>query len=107
MGVRIGWTQPGENRAATISHAGSTIGGFPDADDEDAKRDLRWFRNMWLANEDLATLFLAALTADPSGWPTPGIVVNGVSNNRDMAWNIAATTDLLGYRPRHDLHEEL
>ncbi len=107
VSVRIGWTQPGDNAAATISHAGSTIGGFPKAETSDAKRDLRWFRNMWLSNADLEALFLAAVSADPAGWPAPGIVVNGMSANRDMDWNIAEATRLLGYRPRHDLYAEL
>ena len=107
VSIRIGWTQPGGNAAATISHAGSTIGGFPKADTADARRDLRWFRNMWLANDDLGALFLAAASADPATWPTPGIVVNGVSANRGMDWDIEEPTRLLGYRPRHDLYAEL
>jgi hypothetical protein len=107
VSVRIGWAQPGENRAETISHAGSTIGGFPDASDEAARRDLRWFRSMWLANHDLASLFIAALTADAAEWPAPGIVVNGMSNNRNMPWDIATTGRLLGYRPAHDLYAEI
>jgi nucleoside-diphosphate-sugar epimerase len=107
VSVRIGWTQTGENRAATISHAGSHIGGFPEAKDDDAKRDLRWFRNMWLANEDFTALFLAAISSDPSAWPTPGIVVNGMSNNRGMDWDVTETTRLLGYKPKHDLYAEL
>ena len=107
VSIRIGWAQPGENRAATISHAGSTIGGFPQARDDTAKRDLRWFRNMWLANTDLTALFLATVTADPSRWAAPGIVVNGMSNNRGMDWDIETTSDLLRYRPQRNFYAEL
>lgn len=107
VSLRIGWTQPGENRAATISHAGSVIGGFPAVASDEARRDLRWFRNMWLANDDLEGLVLAAVAADASGWPTPGIVVNAMSANRGMDWDIAATERLLGYRCRHDLYAEI
>jgi nucleoside-diphosphate-sugar epimerase len=107
VSVRIGWAQPGDNRAATISHAGSVIGGMPAADSPDARRDLRWFRNMWLSNVDLAAVFLAAVIADPAGWPAPGIVVNGMSGNRDMDWDVATTTRLLGYRPTSDLYAEI
>lgn len=102
VSIRIGWAQPGENRPETISHAGSVIGGIPKAETEEARRDLRWFRGMWLANADLAALILAAISADPAPWPTPGIVVNGVSDNRDMAWDVATTTRLLGYRPMQE-----
>ena len=107
VSIRIGWAQPGDNRAATISHAGSVIGGMPAADTDETRRDLRWFRSMWLSNQDLATLFLAAVAADPAGWPAPGIVVNGMSANRDMDWDIEATRRLLGYRPSDDLFAAL
>ena len=106
VGVRIGWAQPGDNQARTISHAGSVIGGFPAADTEAAKRDLRWFRNMWLANADLEGVFLAAIRADPGSWPTPGIVVNAVSDNRGMDWDLEAARRWLAYAPRHDLYAE-
>ena len=86
VSVRIGWAQPGDNLARTISHAGSVIGGMPEATSEDARRDLRWFRNMWLSNRDLAAIFLAAVTADAAAWPAPGVVVNGTSANRGTDW---------------------
>lgn len=107
VSVRIGWAQPGDNLAGTISHAGSVIGGMPGATTATARRDLRWFRNMWLSNPDLAALFLASVLADPAGWPAPGIVVNGMSANRDMDWDLAATVELLGYAPGSDLYAEL
>ena len=107
VSVRIGWAQPGENRAATISHAGSVIGGIPEARDDDARRDLRWFRGMWLSNADLAAIFVAAVSADPAAWPVPGIVVNGMSGNAGMGWDIGSTERLLGYRPGSDMQREL
>ena len=107
VSLRIGWAQLGENRAATISHAGSVIGGMPAATTDDARRDLRWFRNMWLSNPDLAGLFLAAVAADPTGWPAPGVVLNAMSDNRGMDWDIALTQSLLGHRPGSDMQAEL
>ncbi|MDX7951978.1 NAD(P)-dependent oxidoreductase [Lichenihabitans sp. Uapishka_5] len=107
VALRIGWAQPGDNRPDTISHAGSVIGGLPEADTPEARRDLRWFRGMWLSNPDLAALALAAVSADPSAWPQPGIVVNGVSNNRDTDWDLASGARLIGYRPGSDLFAEL
>ena len=107
VSVRIGWAQPGENLARTISHAGSVIGGMPEAKDEVSRRDLRWFRNMWLSNADLAGLFLAAVTANSGAWPVPGIVVNGMSANRDMDWDMSGATQWLGYQPQDDLYTQI
>jgi NAD(P)-dependent dehydrogenase (short-subunit alcohol dehydrogenase family) len=107
VSVRIGWAQPGENLARTISHAGSVIGGIPEAKDEEARRDLRWFRNMWLSNRDLAAIFLAAVSADAAAWPAPAVVVNGVSANRDTDWDLSGARQWLGYRPQDDLHTEI
>ena len=83
------------------------IGGFPAVTSPEAERDLRWFRGMWLANDDLRGLVLAALTTDPSSWPAPAVVVNAMSANCGMAWDIAATERLLGYRCCHDLYTEI
>ena len=107
VSVRIGWAQPGENLARTVSHAGSVIGGMPEAKDEEQRRDLRWFRNMWLSNADLAGLFLAAVTANSEAWPAPGIVVNGMSANRDMDWDMSGATQWLGYQPQDDLYTQI
>src|SRR3712207_4596865 len=87
--VRIGWCQPGENRPETINTSGlpgEAVDQSPGAD-----RDLRWFRNMWLSNRDFAAVIERALLADAASWPQPGIVVNGMSANRDMPWDVEST----------------
>jgi nucleoside-diphosphate-sugar epimerase len=97
--VRIGWCQPGDNRPETINTSGlpgEAVDQSPGAD-----RDLRWFRNMWLSNRDFAAVIERALLADAS-WPQPGIVVNGMSANRDMPWDVESTRRLIGYEPRDD-----
>ena len=97
VSVRIGWCQPGANRPETLSAAGTPKAvGTPGQ----AAHDLRWFQDMWLSNADFAAVMLAALTADAVGWPAPAIVVNGMSANRDMPWEIASAAALIGYRPQ-------
>lgn len=101
VALRIGWCQPGQNHPSTISASGTPHSRF-DALDAVAQRDLAWFRGMWLSNRDLLGYFSAALRADAAGWPTPGIVVNAVSNNAGMAWSLANAADRLGFAPADD-----
>ena len=82
--VRIGWCQPGANRPETLS-------------------DNTWFRTMWLSNRDFCHLFTRALEANSSHWPDGCVIVNGMSNNAGMVWNLEATRDYLGYDPRDDV----
>ena len=103
MATRIGWCQPGDNLPETINLAGTPGAAAEPPRDASEARDLRWFRNMWLSNRDFLDLFERALLADPAGWPAPGIVVNGMSANRDMGWDIETTRRLIGYRPQDDL----
>jgi nucleoside-diphosphate-sugar epimerase len=105
VSVRIGWCQPGENRPTTINPSG--IVGEPPALGPEAERDLRWFRGMWLSNRDFVHLMEQSLLADASGWPAPGIVVNGMSANRDMVWDIETAGHLLGYAPQDDLWRQI
>ncbi len=80
VALRIGWVQPGENRPETL----------PDD----------WARAMWLSNADLVRLFECAVEADLGD--RAGVVVNGMSNNRGTRWDLAATAELIGYRPEDD-----
>jgi len=108
VSARVGWTQPGENRPETISHSGVASRNVRSAmlSDED-RRALRWYRNMWLSNGDLARLFIAAVQADASGWEAPAIIVNGVSNNAGTDWDLSAGRRLIGYEPQDDLYAAL
>jgi len=103
--VRIGWRQPGENRPETINTSG--LPGEDASIGPDTERDLRWFRNMWLSNRDFTAVMERALLADAKAWPQPGIVVNGMSANRDMPWDIEATRRLIGYEPQDDIWEHV
>ena len=106
VALRIGWCQPGENLPNTISPTGKPIDGT-EAQDDTAKRDLRWFRNMWLSNRDFIGIVQASILADATRWPAPGIVVNAMSNNRDAPWDLEPTVKYLGFQPSDDIWNEL
>jgi nucleoside-diphosphate-sugar epimerase len=100
VSLRIGWCQPGDNRPGTMTASG--IPGEPGPDTPEAARTLAWFRGMWLSNRDLLAAVSAAVTADASRWPAPAIVVNAMSANAGMAWDLAAARNLIGYAPQDD-----
>jgi uronate dehydrogenase len=83
IAVRIGWVRPAENRP----------------EDVPAERG-PWFRLMWLSNHDYCQLMERCLRAD---LPTPFVVVNGMSANTGMRWDIEPTRRLLGYAPQDDV----
>ncbi len=103
VAVRIGWCQPGDNRPETLNATGVSGAMSADETDAEAARDLAWFRNMWLSNQDFTHLFERAISADAADWPEPALIVNGMSDNRGMLWDIAPTRDLLDYRPADDV----
>ena len=108
VSVRIGWCQPGENRPETLSATGDPgidPGSAEAHPDPDGYRWAeRWFRQMWLSNRDFAHLFERAINADASAWPSPSIVVNGMSDNSGMAWSLDETRRYLGYQPLDDVN---
>ena len=59
-----------------------------------------WFRLMWLSDRDLAHLMDRCLVAD---LPAKFVIVNGVSNNTGMMWDLEPGRRLLGYHPRDDI----
>lgn len=108
VSLRVGWALPGDNDPADISISGSPAGqGATTESDAESARTLRWFRNMWLSNEDFERLVLASVTADAVGWPQTGIIVNGVSANSGSDWSIAAGKRLIGYVPQDDLYARI
>jgi NAD+ dependent glucose-6-phosphate dehydrogenase len=78
--VRIGWVQRGANRA------------------EDLPTDRGdWFRQMWLSNHDFCHLMECCIEADET---IRFEVVNGMSNNLGMPWDLEHTRQVVGYQPR-------
>jgi uronate dehydrogenase len=83
IAVRIGAIRPGDNRAAD----------FP-------TNRLAWFRLMWLSNRDYCQLMTRCIEADPS---LRFAVVNGMSNNSGMRWDLDGSRALVGYEPQDDI----
>jgi NAD+ dependent glucose-6-phosphate dehydrogenase len=83
IAVRIGWVRPGENLARDIPPERGP-----------------WFRLMWLSNRDACQLLERCLLAD---LPAPFVLVNGMSANTGMRWDIDASRRLLGYEPQDDV----
>jgi nucleoside-diphosphate-sugar epimerase len=78
LALRIGYCQPGENRPGPHMLFG------------------RWGQEMWLSNEDWAQAVQRSCTAPFSG----AAVVNVMSENAGMRWDLADTERLIGYRPQ-------
>ena len=78
IAVRIGWVQSGDNPLPDPSNGSE------------------WLNRMWLSNQDFCQLFEKCITADPS---IRYAVVNGMSNNAGMRWDIEHTRDVVGYKP--------
>jgi hypothetical protein len=62
---------------------------------------------MWLSNRDFVAVFERALLSDHTHWREPGIVVNGMSANQGMPWDVESTRQLIGYEPQDDVWEHL
>ncbi len=101
VSLRIGWCQVGENRPESISSTGLPDRG-EDAEDAQVAHDTKWFRNMWLSNADFLQVVDCAITASSQPWPTPSIVVNAMSNNKGMPWNLKQTRQMIGFEPKDD-----
>jgi NAD+ dependent glucose-6-phosphate dehydrogenase len=80
IALRLGWVQSGENRPETL----------PDD----------WARLLWLSNEDMADLFESAVEADLGD--RTFLVVNGMSNNSGMRWDLTEAVEWLGFEPADD-----
>ncbi|HEY9717144.1 MAG TPA: NAD(P)-dependent oxidoreductase [Trichormus sp.] len=81
VAIRIGWVcRIGDNR--------------PDDLPKDAPT---WFKRMWLSTPDMCRLMEQAITVALK--PKTFLVVNGMSDNEGMVWNIEETKALLGYAP--------
>jgi len=84
ISVRIGWVWRGNNVPEELP----------------ADRG-EWFRNMWLSDGDFLQLMECCLSAD---LPEPFLIVNGMSRNTGMRWDIDSTARVLGYQPRDDVN---
>lgn len=84
IAVRIGWVwRAGANEPANLP----------------AERG-EWFRLMWLSDRDYLQLMDRCLVAD---LPTKFVVVNGMSANTGMPWDLEPGRRFLGYEPQDDI----
>jgi len=84
IAVRIGWVRPGENRAQDVPMERGP-----------------WFRLMWLSNRDFCQLMERCMVANLS---ERFVVVNGMSRNTGMRWDIGYTRRVMGYQPKDDVN---
>lgn len=83
IAVRIGWVWRGDN----------TPSGLPTDREE-------WFRRMWFSDRDYCQLMECCITAASD---LRFAIVNGMSANSGMRWDLSATRRLLGYEPLDDV----
>jgi uronate dehydrogenase len=83
IAVRIGWMWRGLN----------VPGELP------AERG-EWFRNMWLSDRDFLHLMECCLTGP---LPEPFQIVNGMSANAGMRWDLTTARTILKYCPQDDV----
>ena len=84
IAVRIGWVWRGVNQPSELP----------------AERG-EWFRDMWLSDPDFLHLMDCCLSAP---LPEPFRIVNGMSANAGMRWDLTTAHTLLGYSARDDVH---
>jgi NAD+ dependent glucose-6-phosphate dehydrogenase len=77
LALRVGWCQPGDNRPGAHMAYG------------------RWGQELWLSNDDWRQAVQRACTAPLEGFA----VVNVMSDNVGMRWDLTDTERVLGYRP--------
>lgn len=83
IAVRVGWVQAGANRV----------------DDMPADMD-EWTRLMWLSNGDLCRLLDACVSAPLR---ERFLIVNGMSANHGMRWDVDQARQAIGYVPEDGL----
>ena len=98
VSLRIGWCQPGVNLPETLNATGVPGDAVPE--DAEGRRAYGWFRGMWLSNGDFVRIVERAILTDASSWSTPAVVINAMSANKDMVWNLDEARAYLGYAPQ-------
>jgi len=82
IAIRIGWVcRIGDNRPEDLPTEAP-----------------EWYKKMWLSTDDLCQLIEKSIST-PLG-PQTFLIVNGMSANEDMVWNIEETKSHLGYIPK-------
>jgi hypothetical protein len=58
---------------------------------------------MWLSNRDFVQAMDRALLASHEAWPSRAIVVNAMSANSAMPWDLGGARRLIGYASQDDI----
>jgi NAD+ dependent glucose-6-phosphate dehydrogenase len=88
--MAMGGEMVGMTPAKLVLNPGAPDGGY-------SSGGRAWLRQMWLSNRDCCQLLERCIAADPAiGFA----VVNGMSANAGMRWDIEYTRRLLGYEPQ-------
>ena len=103
--IRIGWCQPGINNPKTID-LDWTDTKFINRSEYD-QNNLKWFQNMWLSNNDYNHLFEQSIITDLSKKNYNVLIINGMSNNENMLWDISNAKNEIFYNPKDDVNEWL
>jgi NAD+ dependent glucose-6-phosphate dehydrogenase len=82
VAIRLGWVQRGANVPSTL----------PDD----------WSRSLWLSNADLIRLFDRAVEAELE--PGEFVLINGMSDNGGMRWDLTAAAERIGFAPEDDAY---
>lgn len=83
IAVRIGWVWRGTNEPSQLP---------PERGE--------WFRKMWLSDRDFLHLMDCCLTTELR---EPFAIVNGMSNNSGMRWDLTGSQQAIGYRPQDNV----
>ncbi len=82
VALRLGWVQQGANLATTL----------PDD----------WSRSLWLSDNDMVKLFDRAVETELDTGEF--VLVNGMSNNSGMRWDLITAQEKLGFEPEDDAY---
>jgi len=84
VAARIGWVLPGSNQ---------TTADIPKDCDE-------WLRLMWLSNRDFCNFMERCIESELT---SPFVILNAMSANSGMRWDIEYTKKIIGYNPVDDV----
>jgi nucleoside-diphosphate-sugar epimerase len=105
FGERLGKSYAEANNAVCIALRLGWVNRLGANEPEDLPEGApAWFKNMWLSTRDMCQLIECAITAPEE--PGRFLVVNGMSNNAGMVWNIEDTRTALGYEPTDGLNSK-
>jgi NAD+ dependent glucose-6-phosphate dehydrogenase len=101
VGERIGRSLA---RAFDMTFIALRLGHIQDGANKPDSLPDQWARQMWLSNSDLVRLFDCAVEAEIED--RSFVLVNGMSRNHGMRWDLSEAAELLGFLPVDDAFAE-